>query len=187
MRPSCNEWDIGILRHFFFPWDVTEIRKIKLPSHKTSDWVAWNYERTGVFLVRSAYRPALSNARNIDERGSSAEGSGERKVWKKIWKLPVLPKVRNFIWKLMRNGLPTNENRCFRHIADEAGCDLCGHRCEDAYHAVMTCPHATALRMAMREIWVLPPEDRLHNVGPEWFLVLLDSYDMGEVAKLAMI
>jgi hypothetical protein len=188
LSPGCNEWDIGTLRRFFSPWDVDEIRKIKLPTHKTPDWVAWNYERTGVFLVRSAYRMALSKAMNLDERGSSAEGNGERKVWKKIRRLPVLPKVRNFIWKLVRNGLPTSESRCHRHIAKEAGCELCYHRCEDGFHAVMTCTHARALRMAMREIWALPPEERLYNDGPEWFfLVLLDSYDMGEVANPAMV
>jgi hypothetical protein len=54
----------------------------------------------------------------------------------------VLPKVRNFIWKLVRNGLPTNENCCHRHIAEEAGCELCFQRCEDGFHVVMTCPHA---------------------------------------------
>jgi hypothetical protein len=30
-----------------------------------------------------------------------------------------------------------------------------------------------ALRSAMRRVWRLPPEERLRDVGPEWFLVLL--------------
>jgi hypothetical protein len=55
---------------------------------------------------------------------------------------------------------------------------------EDCYHAVMECPHAKALRNAMREVWCLPPEERLHNVGPERFLVLLDSGQTEEVATL---
>jgi hypothetical protein len=49
MWPGCNEWDVGILHRFFFPWDVDEIRKIKLPGLKTLDWVAWNYEKSGGF------------------------------------------------------------------------------------------------------------------------------------------
>jgi hypothetical protein len=36
-------------------------------------------------------------------------------------------------------------------------------------------PHAKALRNAMREVWCLPPEERLHKVRLEWFLALLDS------------
>jgi hypothetical protein len=63
-----------------------------------------------------------------------------------------MPKVCNFIWKLVRNGLPTNENRCYRHIAQDASCEMCFYKSEDCYHATMVC----GLRMAMREFWVRP-------------------------------
>jgi hypothetical protein len=33
----------------------------------------------------------------LDELGSSSNPSGDRAVWKKIWRLPVLPKIHNFI------------------------------------------------------------------------------------------
>jgi hypothetical protein len=99
----------------------------------------------------------------------------------------VLPEVRNFIWKLVRNGLLTNENRCHRHIAQDASCEMCFSRSEDCYHATMVCPHAKGLRMAMREFWELPPEEMLHNMGLEWFLALLDSCKPEEVGNLAMI
>jgi hypothetical protein len=187
MRPGCNEWDVGILRRFFYPWDADDILKIKLPAIKTQDWVVWNYENSGVFLVRSTYRLALMRATNMDELGSSSERGGERKVWLKIWKMPVLPKVRNFIWKMVQNRLPMNENRRYRHIADDASCELCYYGCEDTFHVIMDCPHAKALRMAMREVWALPTEERLHNVGPEWFLVLLDSCKEDVMANLATI
>jgi hypothetical protein len=52
---------------------------------------------------------------------------------------------------------------------------------------VMTCPHAKALKIAMREVWDLPPKEGLHNAGPEWFLVPLDSHKMEEVGNLATI
>jgi hypothetical protein len=47
------------------------------------------------------------------------------------------PKVRNFIWKLIKNGLPTNANCRYRHIIVDASCELCGATCEDCYHAVV--------------------------------------------------
>jgi hypothetical protein len=95
---------------FFFHWDVQEILKIKLPGIKAPDWIAWKYEKTGMFSVRSAYRLALTRVQDLDALGSSSEPRGERAVWKKMWKLPVLPKVRNFVWKMIKNGLPANEN-----------------------------------------------------------------------------
>jgi hypothetical protein len=108
-----------------------------------------------MFPVRSAYRLAGTRVRGLDAIGSSSVPTGERSVWKKVWKLQVIPKVRNFIWKMVKNGLPTNENRFARHIVQNASCEICYNPREDCYHAVMLCPHATALRAAMREYWAL--------------------------------
>jgi hypothetical protein len=126
---------------------------------------------------------ALSRDINLEE-GSSSAPRGDRAVW---WKLPVLPKVRNFLWKLTNNGLPTNANRRYRHLTVDGSCELCLHNSEDGFHAVKECPHAKGLRFAMRRVWSLPPEERLRDMGPEWFLVLLDSWNKEEVALLAMI
>jgi hypothetical protein len=86
----------------------------------------------------------------------------------------VLPKIRNFAWKMIKNGPPTNANRRYRHITVDAPCELCSERIEDCYHAVMGCPHAVALREAMREVWCMPPEEMLRNTRPEWFLDVLE-------------
>jgi hypothetical protein len=64
----------------------------------------------------------------------------------------VLPKVRNFIWKMIKNGLPTNGNRCYRHIANDVSCEMCYAVREDCYPAIMECPHAKSLRGVMREM-----------------------------------
>jgi ribonuclease HI len=86
-----------------------------------------------------------------------------------------------------QNGLPTNENRCHRHIAQDASWEMCFYKSEDCYHATMVCPHAQGLRMAMREFWELPLEEMLHNTGLEWFLALLDSCKQEELSNLATI
>lgn len=41
-------------------------------------------------------------------------GIGE--AWKQIWKLPTPGVVRNFIWKLCSNILPTKDHLFRRHI-----------------------------------------------------------------------
>jgi hypothetical protein len=74
-----------------------------------------------------------------------------------------------------------------RHISPDAACEICHSLCEDSYHALMVCPHVKALRMAMRDVWELPAEERLLNVGPEWLLVLLESDKVERVANLAII
>jgi hypothetical protein len=104
IREGTNDWDEAQVRQIFQPWDVEEILKIK------PDSIAWYYEKFRVFLVRSAYRLALSRALNLEEEGSSLTPKGEKAVWKRLWNLPIPPKVRNFLWKMVKNGLPTNDN-----------------------------------------------------------------------------
>ena len=43
----------------FAPLDVEEILKIKLYS-SFEDIIAWHYERSGIFSVKSAYKLALN-------------------------------------------------------------------------------------------------------------------------------
>ncbi|KAF8694933.1 hypothetical protein HU200_038039 [Digitaria exilis] len=57
---------------------------------------------------------------------------------------------------------------------------------EDAFHAVVVCPHARDLRHAMRKYWTLPKED-LVNSGPDWLLLLLDRYDAQTCANFLML
>jgi hypothetical protein len=121
--------------------------------------------------------------------GSSTAASVECGVWKKVWKLPVLPKIRNFVWKMIKNGLPTNANRRYRHITVDASCELCSEWNEDCYHTMMGCPHAVPLREVMREVWCMPSEEMLRDTGPEWFLAVLESTSKEEVSvsHLAMV
>jgi len=74
--------------------------------------IAWHYEETGLFSVRSAY---WLGVRLKELEGNSASCSanpdGARPVWKKLWKLPVPHKVRIFAWKLIQGGLATKCNK----------------------------------------------------------------------------
>jgi hypothetical protein len=71
IREGTNDWDEARVRQFFQPSDVEEILKIKLPTAKQPDSIAWHYEKSGVFSVRSAYHFAFSRALNLEEEGSS--------------------------------------------------------------------------------------------------------------------
>jgi hypothetical protein len=53
---------------------------------------------------------------------------------------------------------------------------MCGHRREDYFHACIQCPHAVALRHAMRDHWVVPYEKDLIYTGPDWLLVLMSKF-----------
>lgn len=66
-------------------------------------------------------------------------------------------------------------------------CKICGGNREDAFHAVMQCPHALNLREAMNYRWCLPVEKNLQFSGPDWLLRVIDEADPESAGKLLLI
>jgi hypothetical protein len=52
------EWKEEVIREYFRDEDVHTILSLRLPTKPVEDFLAWNYEKSGVFSVRSAYRLA---------------------------------------------------------------------------------------------------------------------------------
>jgi hypothetical protein len=77
------------------PHDAKEILEIRLPKADTKDFVSWKFEKSGHFLVWSAYKLALNEKMGITASNSSSKDGG-RGLWKNIWKTNVPPKVRVF-------------------------------------------------------------------------------------------
>jgi hypothetical protein len=99
-----------------YPHDVAEVLKIRIPQRGGEDFVAWHYEKSGLFSVRSAYKLALDSemAERAHER-SSSRPSGDRSMFKEIWSAKVPPKVRVFAWRLAQEGIATDSNRKKEH------------------------------------------------------------------------
>ena len=75
------------------------IKYSRLPMEKTPNLIVWHYEKLGVFTVKSAYRLAMTRSQNLEAEGSTSAPRGERAVWKKLWNMPVLSKICNFLWR----------------------------------------------------------------------------------------
>lgn len=54
--PVTKEWNHGLTNRIFNPFDASEIVRIRIPKGETVDCVAWHYENSGNFTVKSAYR-----------------------------------------------------------------------------------------------------------------------------------
>jgi hypothetical protein len=79
--------------------------------------------------VKSAYKLA-ARSKNASEFqvGSSAAGVEGRPIYKEIWSAEVPPKVRIFAWKLVTDGLATQDKRKRRDLVPSDICDVCGKR-----------------------------------------------------------
>ncbi|PNT75005.1 hypothetical protein BRADI_1g26161v3 [Brachypodium distachyon] len=125
-----NTWNTQLVQSVFHAFDAQEILKIKLLPAGNDDFIAWHYEKSGIFTVRSAYRLGLNLKQNLTSTGASGCPDSGRKLWDNIWEAPVPPKIR--VHRRAMDLLPT--------------CSICGMAPEDGYHAVMVCTKAKALR-----------------------------------------
>ena len=71
---DTNEWDMDLIWKVCPVYDAEEICRIRLPARKTSDFLAWNHEDSGVFSVKSAYRLA-EEIKNRDRPAASSSSS----------------------------------------------------------------------------------------------------------------
>lgn len=142
------------------------------------DFIAWHYDKEGMFTVRSAYKIGLLEQLRSNNLGaSSSHEEGVRALWKHIWSAPVPQKIRVFAWRLALDRLATQHNKHRRKIVPYPGCTICGHPVEDGFHATVACSKARALRFELRQVWSLPGEELFAHSGPDWLLLLLDRVD----------
>lgn len=63
----------------------------------------------------------------------------------KIWKLTILPKIKQFLWKVVSGAIPTYVQLCTRGINIDPVCQRCCLDEETINHALFLCPHANAV------------------------------------------
>ena len=54
-----KRWDENLVRHLFCPHNAEEILRLRIPSSGEGDFVAWRFEKTATFSVKSAYKLVL--------------------------------------------------------------------------------------------------------------------------------
>ena len=122
-------WDMQRLKQSFLPMDWEAIASIPLSTRRQVDFWAWHYEKTDVFTIRSAYRMLVSNREKrtdwIEHNPGRSDCSAERKEWTNIWQVQVPFKVRQFLWRLARQSIPTGDVRHQRHMAPDNRCVVC--------------------------------------------------------------
>ena len=80
-----NDWEI------FAPRTCEEILAIPLSRECTQDTLIWKQNRKHEFSVKSAYHVALQlNKQEVTEH---SQAGADGKLWEKVWKLNVPPKV----------------------------------------------------------------------------------------------
>ena len=133
-----KRWNENLVRHLFYPHDAEETLRLRIPSSGEGDFVAWHFEKSRMFLVKSAYKLALMLKEQKEDEGQYNEATlGERKIWDIIWKANVPQKIRIFAWRAATNSLAVQVNRVAHHQATLSTCSICGVEDENTFHALV--------------------------------------------------
>nr|XP_051201801.1 uncharacterized protein LOC127315346 [Lolium perenne] len=112
--------------------DVEIIQLIPISQTNQPDFWAWQYDKMGIFSVRSAYKMMEEAKRRrvdwLEGREASSNVEGEDASWKKLWKLKVPSKLRIFAWRNTsvrlserRKNLPNQERADAKWLPPDVG------------------------------------------------------------------
>lgn len=79
-------------------------------------------------------------------RWNDIDNSG---FWRKVWKLGVPAKVKNFIWRSLNDCLPTLTNLREKRVPVSELCNVCGLVAESISHCLVWCNFARSCWSAM--------------------------------------
>ncbi|GAU17471.1 hypothetical protein TSUD_340140 [Trifolium subterraneum] len=133
---NCKSWDIDKISSMFDSTTVRRIINTPLFASVRTDKLVWNLEHDGVYSVRSAYNYYVNNVGNQDNSGIAGN-------WHQIWRAKIPPKVKNLLWRIGRNVLPTRATLNSRSVQCLVHCAVCNDSAEDSIHILFLCPRST--------------------------------------------
>jgi ribonuclease HI len=145
INPIDGQWDLDLIESIFWPIDVQRILQIPLTPDR-EDFVAWHFNKIGLFTVRSAYYRQWDYQFGRHDRNQNIAQSASNPVWNKLWSLEIPSKIKIFGWRVLHGMIPCRGVLANRHIGNQGGCPICMGGCEDIKHMLFTCARA-------EEIW----------------------------------
>ena len=141
-----RQWNGPLLHTTFLQSTTEDIQRIKIGEEGVRDKLRWKENKNGCFSVRTAYRVALRLKQTENVEHSTARE--DKKFWNKMWKLPVPPKVRNFMRRACSDILPTSANLCRMRVLVDPSCTICRQHDETVAHVLWECSLA-------RNVWAM--------------------------------
>ena len=132
---STRKWNEGALNEVFVPSDIEYLLRNQ-PVVSKEDFKVWNLTRSGQFFMKSAYQLAFSEKTKVIQPEAFNQPS-VNSLKEKVWKVPTLPKIRVFVWKVLNGALPVADLLESRGMkVDKSMSNLWGARRINQSHSV---------------------------------------------------
>lgn len=109
---------------------------IRWTAGKDELW--WPHTTTGILTVKSVYH-ALKHQTTVQQNEPSTSLGISPTLWKLIWNSKVPQKIKIFLWKLVHNILPVQENLFKKRISRSNICPICKKETESIEHTFLRC------------------------------------------------
>ncbi|KAH9799959.1 reverse transcriptase domain-containing protein [Citrus sinensis] len=139
---SNQNWNVIKVFQHFIKEDAELITSIPLPRRPKPDQIMWHYDKQGNYTVKSGYRIA----QQIKFQDSPSCSITDPSIWKAIWTCLLPEKIKIFMWRAVRNLLPSAENLWSKKVISDPTCQLCKKTMESISHALVDCKMA-------RKVW----------------------------------
>uniref|UniRef100_A0A803Q7N5 Reverse transcriptase n=1 Tax=Cannabis sativa TaxID=3483 RepID=A0A803Q7N5_CANSA len=180
---TAGKWKINEVYSWFHKDDIPWVLGI-IPLTSSPDWMSWSLNNNGKYSVASGYKTRFIHT-NLAECSNAAP---LKAWWKFIWSSKLIPKMKNFIWRVFNQWLPTKIELSKRGMSLETNCDWCQEKEEDICHALWFCPkvlkiwklagfdtqnfiHMPKASDVLFYLWgKLPKEDLIQFIGLSWLI-----------------
>ncbi|KAL6225204.1 hypothetical protein ACLB2K_004055 [Fragaria x ananassa] len=122
---DTNSWCLDEISDLLSEEERLQIELLLFGDESMPDRLIWPATKNGNYSVRSGYH--FFHSQNLKPSSTHAHSSHrvDSSVWNTIWKLNVTPKVKNFMWRIMVNALPSYLNLFNRKIIQNPLCPVC--------------------------------------------------------------
>ncbi|CAN1279426.1 Putative ribonuclease H protein At1g65750, partial [Linum perenne] len=108
----------------------------------------WHFSESGVYSTSSGYALAFRLKKPKKPRKIDVQIQSEP-MWLSTWELPVQPKLKFFLWRMLHRIIPTNDCLIDRNMEVHPSCAVCHLADESLEHLLFECPISMAFyRMA---------------------------------------
>lgn len=140
--PITNSWNIPLIDRALGQGYSETVKQIRLSRFSAQDKQVWPCSKNLEYSVKSGYWATTHDLREGDAIIPSM-GSFDLKM--ECWKINIIPKIKNFLWKLLSGALATYTQLCSRGIRVSPICQRCCVEEETINHVLFECPHAIAI------------------------------------------
>lgn len=154
MSPN-GVWDENKLRGCVSEDEAHAILKIPISIRKDQDKLIWAHTSNGQYSVKSGYFQALKMAQS-NTTTSFSSYTPQDSMWSRLWVVPTSPKVRMFMWKVVKNWVACKHNIYHRKCGVTPLCPICESESESIEHTLFRCPWTCTIWFGSgKAFWVL--------------------------------